>query len=171
MNITTRDVLGELAHHQTLAQMLRERFPDEDQQTLADTLEGMSDLNDMLAEVARSIADDKCDAEACKLRIADLQLRAKRHEDRAAAKREVIASVMERAGLRKIVAADVTISLGQGKPKLVITNEAQVIAEGYGIQPDPVIDKVTLRAALEAGNEILGATLGNAAPQLTIRTK
>lgn len=171
MNITTRDVLGELAHHQTLVRMLRERFPDADEEAIADTLEGMSDLNDMLAEVARSIADDRADAEACKLRIADLQLRAKRHEDRAAAKREVIASVMERAGVRKITAPDVTLSLGQGKPKLVITNEAQVIADGYGIQPDPVIDKVTLRAALEAGNEVLGATLGNGGVVLTVRTK
>lgn len=168
---TAYALVGELPHHLALVEDLRRRFPDADDDTIADTVAGMSDLEDMLAEVARSIADDKAAAAACQLRLDDMATRKKRHEDRAATKRDCIASVMDRAGLRKVSAPDVTLSLGRGKPKVIITDEAQVIADGYGIQPDPVIDRVTLRAALEAGNEVKGATLGNAAPVLTVRTK
>ncbi len=43
----------ELSHHQYLRSRLEEEFPDADEETLVDTLEGLSNLPDMLAEVCR----------------------------------------------------------------------------------------------------------------------
>jgi hypothetical protein len=45
----------ELTHHQYLRARLEEEFPDADEETLVDTLEGLSNLPDMLAEVCRSM--------------------------------------------------------------------------------------------------------------------
>jgi hypothetical protein len=49
----------QLTHHQYLRARLEEDFPDVDEETLADTLEGLSNLPDMLAEVCRSMLDDQ----------------------------------------------------------------------------------------------------------------
>jgi hypothetical protein len=49
----------ELTHHQYLRSRLEEEFPDADEETLVDTLEGLSNLPDMLAEVCRSMLDDQ----------------------------------------------------------------------------------------------------------------
>ncbi len=49
----------ELTHHQYLRARLEEEFPDADEETLVDTLEGLSNLPDMLAEVCRSMLDDQ----------------------------------------------------------------------------------------------------------------
>lgn len=168
---TAHAMAGELSHHRMLVDELRRRFPDASEDTIADTVAGMTDLDEMLAEVARSAADDKAVAAVCRLRMEDLAIRTKRHDDRAEAKREAIANTMAAAGIKKVMAPDLTLSLSAGKPKVLITNEAQVIADGFGKQPPAVVDKAALRAALEAGNQVIGATLGNAAPVLTVRTK
>ncbi len=49
----------ELTHHQYLRARVEEEFPDADEETLVDTLEGLSNLPDMLAEVCRSMLDDQ----------------------------------------------------------------------------------------------------------------
>lgn len=167
---TAHALQAELSHHQALVADLRRRFPDADEDTIADTVEGISNLDEALAEVARSVADDKAAAEACGLRIADLEIRKKRHLDRADTKRDAIANAMAAAGIKKVAAPDVTLSLSDGRPKVVVTNEDQVIAEGYG-KTTVTVDRTALGDALKAGNEVLGATLSNSSPVLTVRTK
>lgn len=168
---TAHALQGALSHHQMLVEELRRRFPEADSDTIADTVAGISDLEEALAEVARSAAEDRAMGDVCQRRVDDLQAREKRHYDRAEAKREAIANAMAAAGLKKVVAADVTLSLGAGRLKVLVTNEAQVIAEGYGKQPPAVVDKTALREALVAGNEVMGATLSNAEPVLTVRVR
>ena len=86
----------ELAHHQYLRERLEVEFPDADEETLHDTLEGMTNLTEMLAEVLRSQLGDQDLVTALKARIGDMQARAGRIEDRARKKRELVTSVMER---------------------------------------------------------------------------
>ena len=79
----------ELAHHQYLRERLEAEFPEADEETLRDTLEGMTNLTDMLAEVLRSQLDDQTLVAALKARIGDMQVRAGRIEDRARKKRRL----------------------------------------------------------------------------------
>jgi len=90
----------ELAHHQYLRERLEAEFPDADEETLRDTLEGLTNLTDMLAEVLRSQLGDQDLVAALKARIGDMQARAGRIEERARKKRELVTSVMERADLK-----------------------------------------------------------------------
>ena len=87
----------ELTHHQYLRARLEEEFPDADEETLVDTLEGLSNLPDMLAEVCRSMLDDQAMVSALRGRIGDMQERCGRIEARARKKRELVCSVLERA--------------------------------------------------------------------------
>src|SRR6476620_7613798 len=72
-----------------------EQFPDVDDQTLADTLEGATDLNEALAALIRSALDDECMVKALKERIANLCARLERLQKRAAAKRQLACETME----------------------------------------------------------------------------
>ena len=45
-------------HYQYLRERLKAEFPDADEETLQDTLEGLSNLTEMIAAVLRSRLDD-----------------------------------------------------------------------------------------------------------------
>jgi hypothetical protein len=52
-----------------------EELPDLDDETLQDTLEGISDLRQMLAEVVRSALDDEALASGLSTRLSDMKAR------------------------------------------------------------------------------------------------
>jgi hypothetical protein len=160
----------ELTHHQYLRARLEEEFPDADEETLHDTLEGLSNLPEMLAEVLRSMLDDHAMVSALKARIGDMQTRAGRIEERARKKRELVVSVMERADLRKLTEPDFTVSLRPSRPPLVVTEEEIIPADFWRAQPAK-LDRQGLIAKLVAGREVPGALLGNAPMTISVRTK
>ncbi len=156
------DVLQrELTHHQYLRERLVADFPDADEECLRDTLEGLSNLPDMLAEVCRSMLDDQAIVSALRGRVGDMQERCGRIEARARKKRELVCSVMERADLKKLMEPDLTVSLRPSRAPLVVTDE-EVIPGDYWKAQAPKLDRQGLIAALSAGRDIPGALLGNA---------
>ena len=160
----------ELAHHEYLRKQLAERFPDADEETLLDTLEGMTDLNDMLAEIIRSSLDDKALVTALKQREADMKERRERFEIRSQKKRDLIFAVMERADIKKIAMPDFTAGLRKSKTAMRIIAE-DMIPQSYWLPQPPKLDRAKIYAALQAGTKIAGAMLTNAPPTLSIRTK
>ena len=163
-------LVRELTHHQYLRARLEEAFPDADEETLADTLEGLSNLPDMLAEVCRSMLDDQAMVAALRGRIGDMQERCGRIEARARKKRELVCDVMERADLKKLTEPDLTVSLRPARPPLAVVDEDLVPATFWKPQP-PKLDRQGLIAALAAGRDVPGAILGNAPMTISVRTK
>ena len=102
-------LMHELTHHQYLKQELARQFPDADEETLLDTLEGLTDLPEMIAEVIRSRLDDLALVAALRVRIANMNERLGRFDHRADNKKEIVTSVMERAGLKKLTQPDFTL--------------------------------------------------------------
>ena len=160
----------ELSHHQYLRSRLAEAFPNAEEESLADTLEGLSNLPDMLAEVCRSMLDDQAMASALRGRIGDMQERCGRIEARARKKRDLVCSVMERADLKKVTEPDLTLSLRPARPPLAVVDEAAVPEAFWKPQP-PKLDRQALIAALSAGREIPGAILGNTPMSVSVRTR
>ena len=76
-------------------QLLAE-FPDLDDETLHDTLEGITDLKQMLAEVVRSALDDEALAGGLSTRLSDMKARLDRLEERAKRKRQLVLRAMVR---------------------------------------------------------------------------
>ena len=70
-----------------LRSKLQEQFPDADEDTLLDTVEGMTNLHEILAEFVRSSLDDLTTSGALKQRIAEMKERLVRFETRADKKR------------------------------------------------------------------------------------
>ncbi len=159
----------ELGEHRSLEDWLRQEFPDTDDDTIRDTLEGLSALPDALAAIVRSHLEDIALAGALRARISDMDDRLKRIEARAEKKRTLVASVMERADLRKITEPDFTVSLRLTPPPLVITAERE-IPETYWKPQPPKLDRKGLIKALSGGAQIPGATLGNGGVTIAVRT-
>ncbi len=160
----------ELCHHRYLRERLEEEFPDADEETLRDTLEGLTNLTDMLAEVLRSQLGDQDLVAALKARIGDMQVRAGRIDERARKKRELVTSVMERANLKKLMERDLTVSLRPTRVPPAAIDEEAVPEEFWKPQP-PKLDRQGLISALAAGRDIPGAILGNPHMTITVRIK
>ncbi len=160
----------ELTHHQYLRSRLEEDFPDADEETLVDTLEGLSNLPEMLAEVCRSMLDDQAMVLALRGRIGDMQERCGRIEARARKKRELVCSVMERADLKKVMEPDLTLSLRPARPPLAVVDE-ELVPEAFWKSQPSKLDRQGLIVALAAGRDVPGAILGNAPMTISVRTK
>ncbi len=116
----------ELTHHRYLRERLEAAFPDADEETLMDTLEGMTSLTDSLAELLRSSQEDQNLASALRSRMSDMQERCSRFEERARKKRKLVCTVMEEADLKKLTEPDFTVSLRPARAPLMIIDEAAI---------------------------------------------
>ena len=160
----------QLSYHQFLRSRLEAEFLDAEEDTLRDTLEGMTNLSEMLAEVLRSCLEDQSLATALRSRIGEMQERLGRFEERARKKRDLVTSVMEQANLRKILAPDFTVSLRPSRPPLMIIDEEAIPGDYWKPQPAK-LDRQGLIGALSAGRNIPGAVLGNPPMTISVRTK
>ena len=163
-------VLHELTHHRYLRERLEATFPDADEETLRDTLEGLSNLPEMIAAVVRSELEDKALAKGLRGRIGEMEDRLGRFEERAGKKREMAREAMERADIQKITEPDFTVSLRSVQPPLVIVEEKEIPEEFWRPQPAK-LDRQRLRLALASSKGVPGAVFGNAGRTLTVRTK
>jgi len=172
VGMTDKFKLGQqLAHHEYLREQLAERFPDADEETLRDTLEGMTDLTDMLATLIRSSLDDKALVTALKQRIDNMEDRLARFEARAQKKRDLVEVTMERADIKAIAKEDFTAGMRAGKRKVMVIDEKAIPPNFWRAQA-PTLDKAALSTALQANaGAVAGAMLSNPKPVLSVRTK
>ncbi len=153
---------------------LRERLKaefglDDDDQTLADTIEGETDLPEQIARLARYALRCEAYAEGMKSLIRENTERKARLETRAAKLRGVIAWAMSDSGMTKLPLPDMSLSLSVGKPPLIVDEGAVIPDELCRIKREP--DKTAIRGAIERGEELMFARLGNPSSVLTIRNK
>jgi Gp157 protein len=159
-----------LAVYEGIRDYVRREFPEADDQTLSDTLEGLTELPAMVATLLRSHLDDLATLAALRTRILDMQERFARIEYRAEKKRAMVASVMERAGIKKLTEPDFTASLREVPPGVVVIEEAKIPDAFWKPQP-PKLDRKAVLAALKAGEVVAGAVLGNGSTTLAVRTR
>jgi hypothetical protein len=160
----------ELLKHQHLQETLRSEFPEADDESLEDTLEGLTDLTDMIAVVLRSHLQDLALIRGLKGRIAEMEARVGRFERRAEKRRQLATAAMEQAEIRKISEPDFTASLRRGSPPLLIVDEVRIPVEFWKPQPAK-LDRQKLLAMLKAGQDVPGTALGEGACSLMVRTK
>jgi len=119
-------VRRELTIHKVHRNRLLAQFPDLDDETLADTLEGITDLREMLAEVIRSALEDEAMVAGLSTRLADMKARLDRFATRAKAKRSLVLDAMTAAEISKLAEPDFTASTRAGAPALEVTSVEQV---------------------------------------------
>lgn len=168
--VTTPRVTAEAARYAVLRERLLAQVPDIDAETLADTLEGVTDLREMVAALLRSALDDEALAAGLATRLADMKERLDRHEARARRKRQLALATMADADIGKLTEPDFTASLRQGPAGVEVVTEGE-IPDAYW-KPQPAkLDRQRLLADLKTGAEIPGAILAPGSLQLSVRTK
>jgi hypothetical protein len=138
--MTGAAIIGiELCKYQLLRQRVLSEYPDIDEESLADTLEGITDLREMIAAVIRSALVDEALHSGLRLRIDDMRERLSRLELRASKKRQLALEAMSEAGLSKLEQPDFTASMRTGSPSLVVIAEESIPAPYWLPQP-PKLD-------------------------------
>lgn len=160
----------ELKRFDHIRRRLLELHPEIDEQTLADTLEGATDLNEALASLIRSALEDECLARALKERIETMRGRLGRLETRATSKRQVAVEAMEQTSVRKLVQPDFTASVRMAPPSVEISDDRILPAEFLLPQPAKP-DKRSILAAIVGGGTVPGACLAPAKISLSVRSQ
>jgi hypothetical protein len=157
-------------HYKAVKDRLRVEDPQIDEQTLADTVEGLTDVHEILGAILRAALADEAMATGLKCRLADMQDRLGRLQDRAAKRRQIVKDAMVELDLKKIAAPDFTASIRPGMPALVVLNE-DAVPKTYWEPGEPRLRRQILASDLKGGAEIAGATLSNPEPVLSVRTR
>ena len=157
MNVTLFKLADEyIAAAQQLAEM------DLDEQTVADTLDGLSgDLEVKATNVAMFTRNLEATAEAIK--GAESQMAARRNaiEKRAERLRQYLKAQMERTGIQKIESPYLLLAIRNNPPSVHIEAPELIPASFMRTPPPPPaeIDKKAISEALKAGLDVPGARL------------
>ncbi len=168
MNISA--LRSEVQRYTLLREKLLQAFPDVDEDTIRDTLEGISTLDELIAEIVRSALVDQALQTGLRGRLEDMRERLGRLELRETKKRELVLDAMNDVGLRRIEAPDFTVSARSGAPGLIITAEKE-IPESFWLPQPPKLDRQALLGALKSGVAVGGVELSNPKPVLSVRKR
>jgi len=160
----------EASKYQTLRERLLADWPTLEDDCLLDTLEGITDLHEMIAAVIRSALVDEALQAGLHTRLEEMRQRLARLEERGAKKRQLALDAMCEVGLKKLEQPDFTASARAGLPHLLIVAD-DVIPDPYWVPQPPKLDRQSLLADLKRGDVIPGAQLDNPKPSLAVRTK
>ena len=158
------------ASYRAIRDRIRTEDPEIDDRTLADTVEGLTDLHEILTAILRSALEDEALATGLKGRIAEMEGRLGRLQDRASKRRQIAKDVMIELDLKKLTAPDFTASIRAGTPALMVIDEA-AIPSIYWEPREPRLNRQALSSELKQGSEITGVTLSNPEPVLSLRTR
>jgi hypothetical protein len=157
-------------HYRAVRDRIRAQDPLIDEQTLADTVEGLTDLPEILQAIIRAALADEALAKGLKCRIVEMEDRLSRLQDRATKRRQIAKDVMVELNLEKITAPDFLASIRPGMPALVVLNE-DAVPKTYWEPGEPRLRRQVLARDLKGGAEVAGATLSNPEPVLSVRTR
>jgi len=171
MSAPTYSLDRQTAGVKALADAMRPAIGDDDD-ALADLIEGETDALEAASRLLRWMGERQANIAALKAYEADLAGRRKRLEDGIATGRAALSRFMETVGLTKLERPEATLSLREAGPSV-----------SYAIDFDPErlpeelrrwkceADKHAVKAALEAGETVPGATLNNGGSVLTVRVR
>ena len=158
------------ATYRALRDRIRAHDPRIDEQTLADTVEGLTDLHEILQAIIRAALADEALATGLKCRVSDMQGRLDRLQERAAKRRQIAKDVMVELDLKRLTAPDFSASIRPGMPALVVLNE-DAVPSIYWQPSEPRLKRQELANELKQGAEIEGVALSNPEPVLSVRTR
>ena len=150
------------------AHALREALGTDDDDLLRDSIEGETDLHEMITTTVLSMDEDTILADGLKGHLDALNQRHQRVRKRIETKRAAIEQAMVIGELTSLELPTMTVSVKRRPPGLQITDEAAIPAE-FWKPKDPALDKRSLLAALKDEKTVPGAQLDNGGVSLQMR--
>lgn len=157
-------------HYHDIRDRIKAAEPEIDEQTLADTVEGLTNLHEIVQAIIRSALKEEALAKGLKCRIVEMQDRLNRFEDRVSKRRQIAKDVMIELGIKNIIAPDFTVSINPGTPALTVIDE-DAVPKTYWEPGQPRLRRQVLTNDLKRGETVAGATLDDPRPFLVVRTR
>lgn len=146
-------------------------FPEiaEDEVLRADMFEGETELHEYLRAIENMRRGAATYAAAIDIELDQLHARRDRFRRRDEAMRSLMLRILQWAELSKLELPEATISVSKGPTRVLIIDERAVPDRFCRIVRDP--DRMKIREALNAFEDVPGASLSNAEPVLKVRVK
>lgn len=125
---------------------------EDDERLFADMTEAESPAQDLLEQVYDRIASDEELLAGIKERQEALAERKKRLEHRRDMNREAIGKILRAAGIKKAELVECTVSVREGKPKLIVNDPDAVPAEYTRMNVE--VDKKAINEAFADAEEL-----------------
>ncbi len=173
MNASEFDIRRQIEAAKSLLSDLREQEAADDEELVADTIEGETSLIEALQSALEQ--NDEDEALVIGLKAKEEQFATRRAAIQARIERRT--ALMERAMMETeqttLRLPTATLTLAKRAPGLVIASESDIPARFWVAQPRPApkLDKAALKEALKANETIPGATLDNGSVSLSVRRK
>lgn len=141
----------------------------DDEDVFLDTLDGETDVLDILDAEIAGLRDDEALAEAIKSQETGLRARRERIEMRADAHKRNLRLLLSHAGLKKAERPAATVSLRPGSMSVRILNEADIPTQLMREKITRSPDKAAIKAQIEAGVDVPGAELARGEDTISVR--
>lgn len=157
----------------SVAHAVKERLlqsdPDlaSDETAMRDTLDGETDVYDVLRRLARFTLEAEAMEAVTKQRATNLAARQKRFAARADAARGAIFAMMQALDVQSFPDAEFTITVKTGRSAVYVSDEASIPDEF--VRTTRAVDKSAISDALKAGKDVPGASFSNGIPSLQIK--
>lgn len=156
-----------------LVSSLRLQGVDGDDELVADTIEGQTDLKEAIEAALAEIDECEIYIIGLKAKEAEFESRRSRLEERVDRIRAMIEQAMLTTEQQSLRLAGGTVSLNRRQPGLIVSKEADIPTRFWVEQerPAPKLDKKALAEALRNGESVPGANLDNGSFSLSLRRK
>jgi hypothetical protein len=152
---------------------LKSQGADDDEELIADTIEGETGLVEAIDAALAEI--DECEILIIGLKAKEEAFadRRRREEVKVDRIKALIEQAMLATDQKSMRLPGATLTLAARQPALVVTSEADIPVRFWIEQerPAPKLDKKALSAALKDKEQIPGATLDNGSVSLSVRRK
>jgi hypothetical protein len=155
-----------------LADALRERGFADDEDLIADAIEGETDAMEAVSRLLRWMAEKQSHAAILGDLVSNYGARKKRYEEAVKSARGALARFMDETGLTRIERPEATLSMRQGSPSVIYPADLdpETLPEKFRRWTCEA-DKAAIKDAMLAGEEVPGLTLSNGGTSLAVRVK
>lgn len=133
-----------------------------DDQTIADTLEGLSGpIEEKVVAIAKMIRNLQSEADAIRLAIVGMEKRALSAKGKADKLQDYARRCLQMAGIRKVNSPWFVVSI-MGTPGSVVIDDESSVPEEFWTQPETPprrISKAAVADAIRAGRDVPGAKM------------
>jgi hypothetical protein len=141
----------------------------EDADLLADSIEGETDLHELMTRLVRQEREAAMMAEGVKAREEELKERRDRFVRQQQAARHLMLTLLESTGKDKLTLPEATVSVSRHGPSPIVNDEQAVPDTFCKFTRRP--DMKAIKAALEDGKYIPGVHMTNGTQNLVVRTR
>lgn len=131
--------------------------PDEERESIIDTLEGISgEIDDKAENIGKLIRTLTAEAAALKAEEERLHNRRQSAENRAAYLKEYLFNAMRETGKSKIKTALFSFTIQKNPASVVLDVPAGSLPTEFLTPREPSVDKAAIRKAIESGRDLAG---------------